>query len=196
MKKFIDLTCRCGTVFSLDCCDYRKRIKKSYSGEVFCSKTCSTARKKKKMTYSNCVFCNGKAFGGNKYCTPTCQQKSFHEERVKNWHKGDWSGRGVSFFKRAVRERDGLRCSVCSISTWNGSPLTLELEHKNGNSSDNSSSNLCLLCPNCHSQTPTFRAKNRVNGRRVYRADYYKKNFAASPSADTIDFGINAEKVY
>jgi hypothetical protein len=35
---------------------------------------------------------------------------------------------------------------------WNGRPLSLILDHKNGVNSDNSPENLRFLCPNCDSQ--------------------------------------------
>lgn len=48
-------------------------------------------------------------------------------------------------------------CASCGIGEeWNGLPLVLQLEHRNGVWNDNRLDNLCLLCPNCHSQTPTF----------------------------------------
>jgi predicted HNH restriction endonuclease len=50
---------------------------------------------------------------------------------------------------------------VCNNTEWNGQPIPLELEHKNGNNQDNSLNNLCLLCPNCHAQTSTYRGKNK-----------------------------------
>jgi hypothetical protein len=42
---------------------------------------------------------------------------------------------------------------------WNGKPITLELDHINGDRYDNRFENLRILCPNCHSQTPTFRGR-------------------------------------
>lgn len=53
------------------------------------------------------------------------------------------------------------KCYKCNLNTWLGSPIPLELEHINGNHSDNQLHNLTLLCPNCHAQTPTYRGKNK-----------------------------------
>lgn len=51
-------------------------------------------------------------------------------------------------------------CEGCSIGTlWNGKPLTLELDHRDGDRTNNLRENLRLLCPNCHSQTPNFRGR-------------------------------------
>ena len=53
-------------------------------------------------------------------------------------------------------------CSLCGNSgVWMGRSLSLQLEHKNGNPSDNRIKNLDILCPNCHSQTKTFCGKNK-----------------------------------
>lgn len=53
------------------------------------------------------------------------------------------------------------KCSCCKLGTWNELPIPLELDHINGNHLDNSLTNLRLLCPNCHAQTPTYRGKNK-----------------------------------
>jgi HNH endonuclease len=49
---------------------------------------------------------------------------------------------------------------VCGISDWHGRPLVLELDHINGAADDHRLENLRLLCPNCHSQTDTYYARN------------------------------------
>jgi hypothetical protein len=51
-------------------------------------------------------------------------------------------------------------CVFCGLgSIWNGQPIVLELDHINGKKRDNRLVNLRVLCPNCHSQTPTFRGR-------------------------------------
>ena len=52
------------------------------------------------------------------------------------------------------------QCEICNINSWNEMTIQCELDHINGNSSDHRLENLRILCPNCHSQTHTFRAKN------------------------------------
>ena len=52
-------------------------------------------------------------------------------------------------------------CSICRISSWQGKQLSCELDHINGDRTDHRLDNLRILCPNCHSQTETFRSKNK-----------------------------------
>ena len=53
-------------------------------------------------------------------------------------------------------------CEICGIVDWNGKKLNFELDHIDGNSRNHKLENLSIVCPNCHSQTDTFRSKNRV----------------------------------
>ena len=52
-------------------------------------------------------------------------------------------------------------CAICDLSTWNNKQINLELDHIDGNRVNHEFNNLRLLCPNCHSQTDTYRSKNR-----------------------------------
>lgn len=53
------------------------------------------------------------------------------------------------------------KCQLCGLEPfWNGKPLTLQIDHKNGVWRDHRLENLRFLCPNCHTQTDTFCGKN------------------------------------
>ena len=51
-------------------------------------------------------------------------------------------------------------CEDCGTRRWLEQPVPLELDHINGDRSDNRLTNLQLLCPNCHALTPTYRGRN------------------------------------
>ena len=54
-------------------------------------------------------------------------------------------------------------CAICGNNGfWNNKPLTLTLDHINGQHLDHRIENLRFLCPNCHSQTETFSGKNKT----------------------------------
>lgn len=62
--------------------------------------------------------------------------------------------------KRLLKRGVPYQCARCGNNgEWMGKKLSLQLEHINGVSNDNRLSNLCFLCPNCHSQTDTFCGK-------------------------------------
>ncbi|GAA2521492.1 HNH endonuclease signature motif containing protein [Winogradskya humida] len=66
--------------------------------------------------------------------------------------------------RRALIESGRLyQCTECGIEpTWNGRPLTLQVDHIDGCPWDCRPENLRFLCPNCHSQTDTFAGRHRL----------------------------------
>ena len=77
--------------------------------------------------------------------------------------------------KKFLLKTYGEKCWTCNVTEWFGKPLSFELDHKDGNSDNNTLENLTILCPNCHSQTPTYKAKNIGNGRHNRRMRYKEK---------------------
>lgn len=57
---------------------------------------------------------------------------------------------------------DNESCKFFTESlNWHGKKLSMILDHKNGNNTDNRPENLQLLCPNCDSQLSTRGGANR-----------------------------------
>ncbi|MGW0751009.1 HNH endonuclease [Streptomyces sp. NPDC002587] len=72
-------------------------------------------------------------------------------------HDGERRTR-THLLRRALRET-GVpeRCDMCgTLPEWGGRPMTLEVDHVNGDWSDDRAENLRLLCPNCHAVTDTW----------------------------------------
>lgn len=63
---------------------------------------------------------------------------------------------------RVIEEQE-FKCLRCGLGEWQGQPMVFELNHIDGNNKNNKRDNLEILCPNCHSLTPTWRGrKNKV----------------------------------
>ena len=74
-----------------------------------------------------------------------------------------YRGKGQQIKNKLLRE--GIfedTCVECNISNiYNNKPIVLQLDHINGDHSDNRIENLRILCPNCHTQTKTWGNKKR-----------------------------------
>jgi hypothetical protein len=131
-----------------------------------------------------CLFCVMDCH--NKYCSLQCMQDYELIIWIQKWKSGNArvSLHNSTRLKRALISLYGEKCSRCGWCERH--PVTqkvpVELEHKDGNYENNSFENVCLLCPNCHSLTLTFRALNKGNG-RAYRR---KVSVAQYGSATTL----------
>ena len=88
------------------------------------------------------------------FCSRECTQ----DYRVTTLIESGLANKGNA--KTYLKRFAEYKCSKCSISEWNGEKLVLQLDHIDGNTENNRKENIRWLCPNCHSQTSTFGAKN------------------------------------
>ena len=116
---------------------------------------------------SICLNCEKDFIAGRsttgKYCCLKCSKEGQLTRGRTQFLEGTMINRG--HIKKHMVDIHGWKCVMCNNTEWLGAPIPLELDHIDGNAGDNRPQNLRLLCPNCHAQTPTHKAKNKGNGR-------------------------------
>lgn len=107
------------------------------------------------------------------YCK-NCLTKVNRQETIVKWLETGDTGCGVATtLRNAIRdylyEQQDHCCAICGMpNEWEGKPLTFILDHIDGDASHNNRENLRLICPNCDSQLPTYKSKNK-NSARTHR---------------------------
>jgi 5-methylcytosine-specific restriction endonuclease McrA len=99
----------------------------------------------------------------NIYCSNACSGEGKILESVEKAKKGLVSDRPT--LRNVLSRVNGYKCAACGISEHNELPITLQVDHINGLANNNQLENLRLLCPNCHSQTEFWGARNKGQGR-------------------------------
>ena len=182
----------CGKDFKKD---YRKYHKDS---PRFCSKKCSkgfsTKAKRKEINKKvsialggngistktkkrkNCLCCNISLKNRQrKYCSHRCQQDYLWNKRKKEiestgkFHKTYTNHR---IHKKYLIEKHGNKCWICGNTEWLNNPIPLEVDHIDGNYANIKVDNFRLVCGNCAMLLPTYKGRNKGNGRHERRIRY------------------------
>ena len=130
--------------------------------------------KKTKDRLNNfCLNCNKQIKNNKKYCSNKCSSEKMHNDSYNyfllnpiEFNRGNYTPK---FFKKNFLIEQDFKCKICGMNNiWNNNELVFVLDHIDGDSSNNKRENLRLICPNCDSQTATFKSKNKNSTRRNY----------------------------
>ncbi len=92
--------------------------------------------------------------------------KSFDRLSDEEYFSDNIRRSGANLRERLIQFGREYVCSGCGLPPeWNGKPLTLQVDHIDGNKFNNQLDNLRFLCANCHTQTDTYA---RSNGLKKY----------------------------
>lgn len=170
-------------------CDFEFKPKRSC--QKFCSSSCSATynnkrRNKLNLNYvvrdnenrnklnlnSTCLNCGILlSRKPNKYCSGFCQHAYKRRLLCVRIEKQDYFDNDRQARKYLLDKNP--TCCICGLNSWqNKEPIPLILDHINGHSEDNSFENTRLVCANCDMQLPTYKAKNKGNGRYSRRKRY------------------------
>ncbi len=153
----------------------------------FCCRSCANARvfseeTKRKQSIASKKWAASlspeqRAEINSKISTSESRTKA-NDSRLKKYSNMDWEDLPIAHKKNIVRKDQNFKCISCELDSWMGKPLILEVDHVDGNTENNSRLNLRAMCPNCHSQTPTWRKgfKNKQPADDAILKAYYESS--------------------
>jgi len=91
-----------------------------------------------------------------------------HERVLEDLRSDNAQYRSNIEVKKMIKQYNLLpyKCARCEINSWNNESIVLELDHIDGDAFNCSLSNYRYLCPNCHSQTHTYRGRTINTGKK------------------------------
>lgn len=103
------------------------------------------------------------------FCSSSCSIEYKKNQKFKKIEENN----GVEFCHTAIKKyliwKYGNICMICGLKEeWNNKSINMIMDHIDGKCNDNSLNNVRLVCPNCDSQLPTFKSKNK-NSDRIKR---------------------------
>lgn len=140
--------------------------------EVNVTKVCPTCDNSfDTVTYKEATYCSILCSNVSRRKRGTIQRNTRDEWRAELREKAEaykarpFEQLGWDTQRKRVIEEQHSRCNRCGNSKWMDEPLSLEVDHKNGDNQDHRRDNLEALCPNCHSLTPTWKGRNKKHKR-------------------------------
>lgn len=161
------------------CVECQREFQYKELQQKFCSRSCAARYNnvlKGIRGQRSCEFCSRRYSAKHttsRYCSNDCAANSKKEATVRAWLNDPTTGTFSQGLKRSIRayliEQANYQCSQCGWGEVNltSGKVPLEVDHIDGDCYNNSPQNLRVLCPNCHSLTPTYKALNKSS--RSYR---------------------------
>lgn len=131
---------------------------------------------------TNCLFCLKEYVPGRNtngiYCSNSCQGQHTSKKVIESWLNEPTPERFFTSANQpriAIRkyliEKVGCACTRCGWNKKHPNALlpALEIEHIDGNWLNCIPENIDIICPNCHSLTDTYKARNTGKGREYRR---------------------------
>jgi len=134
-----------------------------------------------------CLNCGKKIihnYSNRKFCSSKCCGEYLSKQKTERWlqHPEEFSGeQGYPFISRYLRLLHNNCCQRCGwheLNQFTGN-VPLQVHHIDGDCTNNKLENLQLLCPNCHSLTETFGARNVGNSKRYKLKQWHKETQSA-----------------
>jgi 5-methylcytosine-specific restriction endonuclease McrA len=113
--------------------------------------------------------------GQQKGRTGTNKGKKFTERTIAyNTHlieSGDYKMLHEAGIRSRVRKylinKYGHKCQICGLAEWREHIIPLVCDHIDGSAKNCELDNFRVICNNCDSILPTYKGKNRGNGRKL-----------------------------
>lgn len=146
----------------------------------------------------HCKNCNGvlKKSWNKNFCSQKCFLDFTYNDYILKWKSGERNGGNPHYgsifptIRKYIFEKFNFKCSKCGWAEINKTTgkIPLEIDHINGDISNNTENNLDLLCPNCHSLTEGH-STNKKNGRRYFRQKYHAEKSGSAANRTLIAEG-------
>lgn len=139
------------------------------------TKTKNTVIKQKPLVKHYCENCGTEIKNkyNKKFCSVQCigkyQHKKSYEYFLNNPNNYNSGGYIPKQYRDFFMNEQNNKCAICGCEPiWNGKEIHFVIDHIDGDVSNNKRENIRMICPNCDSQTDTFKSRNKNSTRRNY----------------------------
>lgn len=130
-----------------------------------------------KKSVNKCKNCKRVHKTPNIFCTKSCREEHRQKVNLEKVKKGILKDSNRGTIKKVLLNLRGHSCEICKKRKWQGNKIPLILDHIDGSHENNKLGNLRLVCPNCDAQLPTYKGRNKGNGRKERTLAHYKERF-------------------